>query len=114
MKVTDLAAALGMKIVCPGKTDDAEAVCGYTSDLLSDVMANAGDGCALITIQAHVNTIAVASLAGAAAVIICGDRPIPGDMEEAARREGIALLQTEHNQFDASHLVHCRLFETTG
>ena len=114
MKVTDLAAALGMKIICPGKSDDAEAVCGYTSDLLSDVMANADDGCALITIQAHVNTVAVASLAGASAIIICGNHPIPGDMEEAARREGIALLQTEHNQFNASHLVHRQLFGTTA
>jgi hypothetical protein len=114
MKIADLAAALGMKIICPGEPDDAEIVCGYTSDLLSDVMANADDGCALITIQAHVNTVAVASLAGAAAVIICGNRPIPDDMEEAARREGIALLQTEHNQFNASHLVYCLLFGTTG
>ncbi len=109
MKVTDLANALNMKIVHPGK-DDAEVTCGYTSDLLSDVMANADDGCALITIQAHVNTVAVSALAGVSAVIICGNHPIPSDMEEAARREGIALLQTEHNQFNASRLVYGQLF----
>jgi len=60
----------------------------------------------LITIQAHVNTIAVAGLAGAAAVIICHNHAVPSDMEEAARREGVAVLKTEHNQFTASHLVH--------
>lgn len=111
MKITDLAAALNMKAVCPGE-DDAEITCGYTSDLLSDVMANAGDGSALITIQAHVNTIAVASLSGVSAVIICSDRPIPDDMEEAARREGVAILQTGHNQFRASYLVYRQLFGT--
>jgi len=110
MKVNDLANALKMKVVCPGKGDDAEVTCGYTSDLLSDVMANAEDNSALITIQAHVNTVAVSGLAGVSAVIICNNHPIPSDMEEAARREGVALLQTEHNQFTASHLVYCQLF----
>lgn len=42
---------------------------GYTSDLLSDVMAHIKEDDALITIQAHKNTIAVASLTGASAVI---------------------------------------------
>jgi predicted transcriptional regulator len=102
-----------MKVVCPGK-EDAEVTCGYTSDLLSDVMANADDGCALITIQAHLNTVAVSALAGVSAVVICGNHSISGDMEEAARREGVALLQTEHNQFTASYLVYCRLFGTTA
>ncbi|MDR2593051.1 MAG: hypothetical protein LBC59_09685 [Chitinispirillales bacterium] len=113
MKINDFAAALNMKVVCPGK-DGAEVTCGYTSDLLSDVMANAEDGCALITIQAHVNTVAVSGLAGVAAVIICGNHAIPSDMEEAARREGVAVLQTEHNQFMASHLVYNQLFGTTA
>jgi hypothetical protein len=97
-----------MKIVQPAGADE-EVTSGYTSDLLSDVMANASDGCALITIQAHVNTIAVAALAGVSAVIICNDHPIPGDMVEAAEREGIAVLQTEKNQFTASHLVYAKI-----
>jgi predicted transcriptional regulator len=112
MKINDLAAALNMKVICPGK-EDAEVTCGYTSDLLSDVMANAEEGCALITIQAHVNTVAVSSLAGAAAVIICHGRAVPDDMAEAARREGVAVLQTEHNQFITSHLVHSQLSGTS-
>jgi len=110
MRVVDLANDLGMKIIHPGK-ENAEVTSGYTSDLLSDVMANAEDGCALITIQSHVNTIAVSSLAGVSAVIICGNHPIPSDMEEAAKREGVALLQTEHNQFITSHLVYCKLLD---
>jgi len=109
MKASELADALNMKIVYRGN-DEKEVTAGYTSDLLSDVMANAEEGCVLITIQAHVNTVAVAALAGAAAVVICGNHAVPGDMEEAARREGVAVLQTGHNQFMASHLVYCRLF----
>jgi predicted transcriptional regulator len=107
MKISDLAAALNMKIVCPG--GGREVTSGYTSDLLSDVMANAADGCALITIQAHVNTVAVSALTGVAAVIVCNNIAIPGDMAAAAEREGIAVLQTEYDQFKTSHLVYCEI-----
>jgi hypothetical protein len=108
MNVKELAAALNMKIVQPAGGDE-EVTAGYTSDLLSDVMANAKDGCALITIQAHVNTVAVAALAGVSAVIICNDHPIPSDMVEAAEREGIAVLQTEKTQFVTSYLVYTKI-----
>ncbi len=74
----------------------------YTSDLLSDVMGNAEEGSILITVQAHKNTIAVASLVDIKAVILCNDRQAPADMIQAAEDENIAIFQTKDNQFDAS------------
>jgi len=47
-----------------GWSDDTQVSGVYTSDLLSDVMAHAKDGQALVTIQAHKNTVAVATLVG--------------------------------------------------
>ena len=84
---------------------DAEILDGYTSDLLSDVMANAAEGCVLITIQAHKNTVAVASLVDASAIIICNGRPVSDDMLEAAEAESIAIFRTEKNQFQTSVLI---------
>ena len=84
---------------------DAEITAGYTSDLLSDVMGNADEGSVLITIQAHKNTVAVSSLAGVAAIIICNDRPVPEDMLKASADEGIAVFQTSENQFKTSALI---------
>lgn len=78
---------------------------GYTSDLLSDVMANAKSGDALITIQAHRNTVAVASLVGIAAVVICNAREIPPEMAQAARDEGIGIASTSASQFEVSGLL---------
>ena len=52
----------------------------YASDLLSDVMGHCGDESALITIQNHLNTIAVCTLVGIEAIVVCHDRPIPDDM----------------------------------
>lgn len=101
MKISDLAPSLGVALV-QGEFDDREVGSGYTSDLLSDVMANAKADGVLITVQAHKNTVAVASLAGLAAIVVCNGRPVPADMIEAARAEGIALLSTQDPAFEVS------------
>lgn len=85
---------------------------GYTSDLLSDVVAHAASGAVLITIQAHKNTIAVATLAGLPAIIICNNRPLPADMLEAARKEKIMIFRTAANQFVTSYQVYRLLHGT--
>lgn len=103
MTIREAAKVLGAEIV-QSEFLDCELTTAYTSDLLSDVIANAvrtGRG-ALITIQAHENTVAVATLVGISAVIICNSRPIPDDMIEAAKNEGIAILRVSENQFTVS------------
>ncbi|MCL1993968.1 MAG: hypothetical protein FWG66_13570 [Spirochaetes bacterium] len=119
MTITEFAAAIGAE-VCHRDFDDAKLAGAYASDLLSDVVANAnanarGIGAdagasALITVQAHINTVAVASLVDISLIIICNSRPIPGDMLEAAKRERIAILRTGENQFTVSAQLWKALF----
>ncbi|MDR3020303.1 MAG: hypothetical protein LBU66_05305 [Treponema sp.] len=101
MKISEVAAALGAEI-CQTEFDDVELSGAYTSDLLSDVIAHAKEGGALITIQAHKNTVAVSSLANISVIIICNSRPLPDDMLEAAKDENIAIIRTKENQFTVS------------
>lgn len=101
MKVSDLKNKLGYEEVCAGE-GEAPLRAGYTSDLLSDVMGNALDDSVLITIQAHKNTVAVATLAGISAVVICNNREVPADMAEAAAEESVAVFRTSKNQFTVS------------
>lgn len=101
MKIKETAEALGAEI-CQSEFDDIDISGVYTSDLLSDVMANAKDGGALVTIQAHKNTVAVAALVNISVIIICNSRPLPEDMLEAAKDEGIAVIRTKENQFTVS------------
>ncbi len=89
--------------------NQGEITAGYTSDLLSDVMGNAPEDSVLITIQAHKNTVAVASLAGIKAILICNNRPAPEDMLQAATDEEISVFRTKENQFTASWKVHTLL-----
>lgn len=74
----------------------------YASDLLSDVMGHCGDESALITIQNHLNTIAVCTLVGIEVIVLCHNRPAPDDMVAAAKREGVAIVVTPLSQFETS------------
>ena len=102
MKIDELAAAVGCEIVVSGDPM-VEIIDGYTSDLLSDVMANAEEGSVFITIQAHKNSVAVASQLDFPAIIICNGRSVPDDMRDAARAEGIAVLASKESQFEVSY-----------
>lgn len=81
---------------------DAVVNFAYASDLLSDVMGHCGDESVLITIQNHLNTIAVCTLAGIEVIVICHGRPVPEDMKAAAEREEVAIVTTTMSQFQAS------------
>jgi hypothetical protein len=109
MTIREAAAALKAEIF-QDDFEDIPLTGAYTSDLLSDVMANAREGGALITIQAHKNTVAVATLVNLSAIIICNSRPLPEDMLEAAREEGVAVIRTGENQFTVSG----RLYQLLG
>lgn len=108
MTVRETAAALGCEIV-QGEFADSPISGGYTSDLLSDVMAHAESGDVLITIQSHKNTIAVAVLANLPAILVCNSRPVPADMAEAAKDEGIAILRSAETQFAVSGKLYALL-----
>ncbi len=112
MTVREIASALGCEIV-QGKFDDGAVAGGYTSDLLSDVMAHAKAGDVLITIQSHKNTVAVATLANLPAILVCNSRPIPDDMVEAAADEGVAILRTAESQYVVSGRLYA-LFHRDG
>lgn len=97
MITSDLA---GLGYTClQDRFENMELAGGYTSDLLSDVMANLKEKQVLITIQAHKNTVAVASLLDAAAVVFCHGRTVAPEVVEAAANEGIALFSSPDNQF---------------
>jgi len=108
MKVSSIAALFGFDAACVPDTESV-VTAGYTSDLLSDVMAKAVEHSALITIQAHKNTIAVASLVGISAIIVCNGRAAPDDMLAAAQAENVAIFLTAKSQFEVSGRLYQEL-----
>ena len=81
MNVKDLENVEG--ITCLYLADEEQTLSDlYCGDLLSDVMANAAEGSGLCTIQAHKNTIAVASLLGLSAIILCNNRTATNSLQK--------------------------------
>jgi len=113
MKTTDLPSILSCVPLYEG-FEARDILGGYTSDLLSDVMSKAKEGYVLITIQAHKNTVAVASMMGICAVVLCNDRPVPDEMVEAAKGEGIPLFRTSETQFESSGRLYAALRGNAG
>ena len=98
MHVRQVIKQLGLKLT-GGNQIDVEITGGYASDLLSCVMAGAQAGNIWVTLQAHPNVIAVASLIELAAVIITeGVSPDPETIHRA-QETGIPLLTTAQDTF---------------
>lgn len=72
---------------------------GYTSDLLSCVMSGAAHQSIWVTLQAHLNIVAVAALLDLSAIIITeGAQPDEATISKA-NEEGITLLLTNEPTF---------------
>lgn len=99
MTVQDIVKALGLRVLTGDSILDREVTGGYASDLLSYVMAKAQPGEVWVTLQAHPNVVAVASLTDVACVIIT-EGVMPDELTVAkAREEGVILLSTSESTF---------------
>ncbi|MCF7837900.1 MAG: hypothetical protein K9N49_04650 [Candidatus Marinimicrobia bacterium] len=108
MKIEAVIEKLGCEVAQAG-TPEREVTTGYTSDLLSDVMAHAPEGALLLTIQAHQNAVAVAALAGLTGLLLCHARPAPADLLAKAAQEGLWVLRTPQTAYEASWRLHALL-----
>jgi hypothetical protein len=72
---------------------------GYTSDLLSCVMAGAQKKSVWVTLQAHANIVAVAALLDLSAIIISEGALPDASSIARANEEGINLFSTSQPSF---------------
>lgn len=104
MRTDELARLLDARVLASGR--EAEITCGYACDLLSLVMARGKPGMAWVTVQTHLNVIAVASLGEMACVILPEGIVMEADILAKAREEGITVLSTPHTGFAVCGLMH--------
>lgn len=102
MKLHKIAEQCELTCLTPDLDLDAagDIVSGHVSDLLSDVIANAPGNGVLVTIQVHMNVIAVALHADVAAVIFAGGMRPAEDVIQRAAQENIPLFTTPKSSFD--------------
>ena len=99
MTVRTVANRLGMQIAAGADRLDNVITGGYASDLLSCVMANAQAGNAWVTLQAHMNVVAVAALLDLACVIITEGAQLDEATLSRAEEKGIPTLLTEQTTY---------------
>ena len=78
---------------------------GYSSDLLSCVMAGAKKGYLWITLQAHLNIVAVAALNEVAAIIITENAQPDAASISKANQQGVILLSTPRATYEVNGML---------
>jgi hypothetical protein len=95
----EIAEKLSLEVVSSEGFADRPVIGGYAGDLLSCAMKGAKKDYLWVTLQAHLNVVAVASLLNLAGVIITeGNRPDPETVSRA-EKEGVILLVTPKTTF---------------
>ena len=104
MQVSEFVELSGAKVLT-GEYEDREIACGYTCDLLSHVMGKGQADMAWITVQAHMNVIAVAALLDFACVIIPENLPVDEMIVKKAASEDIIIVSCEQTAFELVKLL---------
>lgn len=102
MKLSDVIQVLDLMVLTPGVNLDSDVTGGYSSDLLSDVMAHASPGNLWLTVQSHPNVVAVGVLGNLVGVILTGGREPEPETIARARSEGLPLLVTHLPTFEVA------------
>ena len=94
MKVSELMSLVEARNLTEAVSTDREVACGYVCDLLSWVMAHGEEGMAWVTVQTHLNVVAVASLAEMACVILPEQIVMEPDVLAKANAEDMCVLSS--------------------
>jgi predicted transcriptional regulator len=102
MKLSSIVENLSLEVKT-GKDNLQNNVTGvYISDLLSDVMGNSKEGNIWITLQTHLNIVAVAGLKNLAGIIIINNRQMQEDVLQKAESEKITIMSTPLPAFEVA------------
>lgn len=101
LTLQDIISKLDLKVLTEAKDFRQEVpTSGYSSDLLSCVMSGAKNNGLWITLQAHINIVAVAALLELTAIIITeGAQPDEATIAKA-NQQGVTLLTTPLPSYD--------------
>ena len=100
MKAYKICHELGLKCVTGESGKNNEIKCGYVGDLLSWVMGKAQENCVWVTVQGHINVIAVSVLVQVGCIIIAEGSQPTEEMITRAKMEGIPIYLSDKPSFE--------------
>ncbi len=78
----------------------------YSGDLLSWVMGRGNAGDAWITVQVHVNVLAVAVLREFSCVIVTDNAVVTEEFSKKAAEEGLVILESKMPSYETAVKLH--------
>lgn len=106
MTVRQLLDSGKFNVINVGENAEREITTPFCCDLLSIAMGRAPAGCAWVTVMGNMNTLAVASLADAACIIMAEGAVLDEVAAKKAKEQEITVLDTELPIFDAALKVY--------
>lgn len=100
MTVQQMMEVMELKVLTGEVGLEKEIRGGCVGDLLSYVMSHGKEKNIWITIQGHINTLAVASLIGISAIVLADESQATQEMIEKAKEEEIPVLVTPLSSFE--------------
>lgn len=100
MKLSKIVEELGLEVCCG--SCDVDVQYGCVGDLLSEVMAHAKPNSIWITVQSHVNIVAVSVITGIRAIVLCNGHSFSSETIKKAETEGVCLLKTDKSPFEVA------------
>ena len=92
MRLSEVAQTLALEVRSAAEHLETDVLGGYASDLMSDVMAHAEEGYVWITLQTHVNIVAVAAMKELAGIILINGREPEKETAKKAEEKKIPIL----------------------
>lgn len=102
MTVKEIAAQLNLHLCCGETGQDRQVTGGYTSDLLSDVVAHAPNGNIWITLHTHPNIVAVATLKKLSAILLVQNLQPTPETVQFSNLHNIPIFSTPYPAFEIS------------
>ena len=102
MKLREIVKKLDLDVLSGESRLDIDVSRGYVSDLMSDVIANTKTGDLWITLQVHINIVAVATMKELSGIILINGRQPEAATLEKAKNENIPILVSQLPAFEVA------------
>ncbi len=99
MTIKEITEKINGRVFCGEERLSEVIEYAFSSDLLSDVIGNAREGNVWITLQAHHNIVAVASLKDISAIVIVRGGVPDDETIKKSNQENIPVLSAEEDTF---------------
>ena len=106
MTVAELTQKIDGKLCAGRDAAKEEVLSGCVCDLLSWAMAHAKKGTAWVTVQTHMNVIAVAGLLDIACVVLPDGMEADPAVIEKARETGVIVVSSPKSAFDIAGVLY--------